>query len=266
MLERGRVGGDVARPLGQLLPRDAELDACGCRATRTTATTPTASCRATRSSPYLERYAALRGAGARRRRRHRRCAPARDGGFALETPDGALARATRRARHRRLPARRTAAGAAALPADLLQLDVAGYRNPGDLPAGPVLVVGSGQSGCQIAEELHQAGRDGLPRLRPRPVAAAADRRARPRLVGDETGLPRRSRSSSLPDAGGAARREPASRPGHGGGHDLHLRTLRRHRRDAARPPRAAPTAASARFAHDLGESVAWGDAALRRRS
>jgi putative flavoprotein involved in K+ transport len=37
--------------------------------------------------------------------------------------------------------------------------VADYRNPSELPAGPVLVVGSGQSGCQIAEELHEAGRD-----------------------------------------------------------------------------------------------------------
>jgi putative flavoprotein involved in K+ transport len=33
-----------------------------------------------------------------------------------------------------------------------------YRRPDDLPPGAVLVVGSGQSGCQIAEELHQSGR------------------------------------------------------------------------------------------------------------
>ena len=33
-----------------------------------------------------------------------------------------------------------------------------YRNPDDLPAGEVLVVGSGQSGSQIAEDLHLAGR------------------------------------------------------------------------------------------------------------
>jgi len=29
----------------------------------------------------------------------------------------------------------------------------GYRNPGQLPEGAVLVVGSGSSGTQIAEEL-----------------------------------------------------------------------------------------------------------------
>lgn len=33
-----------------------------------------------------------------------------------------------------------------------------YRNPDDLPPGAVLVVGSGQSGCQITEELYQQGR------------------------------------------------------------------------------------------------------------
>jgi putative flavoprotein involved in K+ transport len=33
-----------------------------------------------------------------------------------------------------------------------------YRNPQSLPAGAVLVVGSGQSGCQIAEELYKSGR------------------------------------------------------------------------------------------------------------
>src|SRR4051812_4350049 len=49
--------------------------------------------------------------------------------------------------------------AASLPPDLLQIDVEGYRNPDELPAGAVLVIGSGQSGCQIAEELHLAGRE-----------------------------------------------------------------------------------------------------------
>jgi putative flavoprotein involved in K+ transport len=46
-----------------------------------------------------------------------------------------------------------------LPAQMRQLHSDAYRNPADLPAGGVLVVGSGQSGTQIAEELHQAGRD-----------------------------------------------------------------------------------------------------------
>lgn len=48
--------------------------------------------------------------------------------------------------------------AASLPASLLQLHSEQYRNPALLPPGAVLVVGSGQSGCQIAEELYQSGR------------------------------------------------------------------------------------------------------------
>jgi putative flavoprotein involved in K+ transport len=45
-----------------------------------------------------------------------------------------------------------------LPSDLQQLHSSQYRNPEQLPAGDVLVVGTGQSGCQIAEDLHLAGR------------------------------------------------------------------------------------------------------------
>lgn len=45
-----------------------------------------------------------------------------------------------------------------LPAGVHQLHSEQYRNPAALPAGNVLVVGSGQSGAQIAEDLHLAGR------------------------------------------------------------------------------------------------------------
>ncbi|HEX8322711.1 MAG TPA: MSMEG_0569 family flavin-dependent oxidoreductase [Tepidisphaeraceae bacterium] len=45
-----------------------------------------------------------------------------------------------------------------LPADVVQIHSSQYRNPGQLPAGDVLVIGTGQSGCQIAEDLHLAGR------------------------------------------------------------------------------------------------------------
>ena len=40
-----------------------------------------------------------------------------------------------------------------------QLHSSSYRNPSSLPDGAVLVVGSGQSGAQIAEDLQWAGRD-----------------------------------------------------------------------------------------------------------
>jgi putative flavoprotein involved in K+ transport len=45
-----------------------------------------------------------------------------------------------------------------LPDDIVQIHSSLYGNPDQLPPGAVLVVGSGQSGCQIAEDLHLAGR------------------------------------------------------------------------------------------------------------
>jgi putative flavoprotein involved in K+ transport len=42
--------------------------------------------------------------------------------------------------------------------DIVQLHTDDYRNPEELPDGAVLVVGSAQSGCQIAEELYTSGR------------------------------------------------------------------------------------------------------------
>lgn len=45
-----------------------------------------------------------------------------------------------------------------LPASIVQLHSARYRRPDQLPDGDVLVVGTGQSGAQIAEDLHLAGR------------------------------------------------------------------------------------------------------------
>ncbi|MGH2840561.1 MAG: MSMEG_0569 family flavin-dependent oxidoreductase [Solirubrobacteraceae bacterium] len=46
----------------------------------------------------------------------------------------------------------------ALPGAIEQLHSSQYRNAERLPDGDVLVVGTGQSGCQIAEDLHLAGR------------------------------------------------------------------------------------------------------------
>jgi putative flavoprotein involved in K+ transport len=45
-----------------------------------------------------------------------------------------------------------------LPQSIVQLHSSAYRNPESIPDGAVLVVGTGQSGCQIAEDLHLAGR------------------------------------------------------------------------------------------------------------
>ena len=45
-----------------------------------------------------------------------------------------------------------------LPAEILQIHSSQYKNPEMFPPGAVLVVGSGQSGCQIAEELNRRDR------------------------------------------------------------------------------------------------------------
>jgi putative flavoprotein involved in K+ transport len=45
-----------------------------------------------------------------------------------------------------------------IPPSIEQLHTADYRRPEALPHGAVVIVGSGQSGCQIAEDLLSAGR------------------------------------------------------------------------------------------------------------
>ncbi|RYF96389.1 MAG: heavy metal resistance protein CzcO, partial [Chitinophagaceae bacterium] len=45
-----------------------------------------------------------------------------------------------------------------VPGGILQLHSSQYRSAGNLPGGAVLVVGSAQSGCQVAEDLAQKGR------------------------------------------------------------------------------------------------------------
>ena len=81
-----------------------------------------------------------------------------DGGFLLSIPSGTL-----RARSvvvatgaYQRPYR--PAGAEQLPKGVEQLFAEEYTNPSALQPGAVLVVGSGQTGCQLAEEIHQSGR------------------------------------------------------------------------------------------------------------
>lgn len=47
---------------------------------------------------------------------------------------------------------------ARLPAGIVQMDGSDYRDPASLPAGAILVIGCGNSGGQIAEEIARAGR------------------------------------------------------------------------------------------------------------
>lgn len=45
-----------------------------------------------------------------------------------------------------------------IPEDITQMHASTYRRPSLLPEGAVLVIGSAQSGCQVAEDLAEAGR------------------------------------------------------------------------------------------------------------
>lgn len=84
------------------------------------------------------------------------CTRQGDGRYRLECTTGALvARAvvvtTGAYQRRHRPS-------ADLDPQLLQLDTDQFRNAGELRDGGVLIVGSGQSGCQVAEDLRDAGR------------------------------------------------------------------------------------------------------------
>jgi putative flavoprotein involved in K+ transport len=107
---------------------------------------------------HLERYAASFDAPVRTGVDVRRVQPS-DDGFSVATGDGVLpARsvivATGTYARPHLPP-----GADSLPASIARLAIVDYGNPGSVPDGSILVIGSGQSGCQIAEELLEAGRD-----------------------------------------------------------------------------------------------------------
>ncbi|MEW9309750.1 MSMEG_0569 family flavin-dependent oxidoreductase [Labrys neptuniae] len=82
----------------------------------------------------------------------------RDEGFLVETSEGhvtadAVILAVSAYHIPKIPA--MAAGA---PKGIVQIHSSAYKNPDQLPSGKILVIGSGQSGCQIAEDLHLAGR------------------------------------------------------------------------------------------------------------
>jgi putative flavoprotein involved in K+ transport len=147
-----------------------------------------------------------------------------------------------------------------LPSSILRLDVSDYRNPDGLPDGGVLVVGSGQSGLQIAEELHRAGRDvivscGRAPWVPRRIAGRD-------LVwwGLATGFIEQP-VEALPSPGErlVANLQASGRDG---GHDLHYRTLRGLGvRLVGRY--LGVDGEELRFAADLAESVAFGDQRYR---
>ena len=151
-------------------------------------------------------------------------------------------------------------GSDSLPAGLPRIDMEDYRNAAGLPPGPILIVGSGQSGCQLAEELREAGRD--------VVLACGKAPWAPRRLGGrdlvwwllESGFLDQP-VTSLPSPAARLFSNPLA-TGHGGGHDLNLRTLRAIGVTLVGHFLGA-TGHMARFAPDLAATVAWGDARYR---
>jgi len=179
-----------------------------------------------------------------------------DGGFLLRTSAG-----TFRARQVVLasggyqkPHRPPAA--AQLPASLHVIDAEDYTNPQALPPGPVLVVGSGQTGCQLAEELVEAERDTfiacgrapwIPRrLEGRDTIAWAVETPFFETTLAELPTPR-ARLGANPQASGRR-----------GGHDLNYRTLQTLGVNLLGHLIGVEDGV-AHFAPDLAESVGFGD-------
>ncbi|MCE4555339.1 MSMEG_0569 family flavin-dependent oxidoreductase [Pelomonas cellulosilytica] len=108
---------------------------------------------------YLDGFKARVNAPLREGVAVERVQPLSTGGFAVKTTDGEyLTRHVVVASggyHQPIVPRL----AERLPAHVTQIHSADYRNAAQLPPGKVLVVGSGQSGAQIAEDLHLAGRE-----------------------------------------------------------------------------------------------------------
>ncbi|MDP6708168.1 MAG: NAD(P)-binding domain-containing protein [Alphaproteobacteria bacterium] len=108
---------------------------------------------------HLEAYARSFRAPVRTGVEALRLGRAEDGGdLLLETDAGQIRAADVVVATSTYQSPRRPAGAEGLEAEIGQVHVGDYRNTEALPDGAVLVVGSGQSGCQIADELNRAGR------------------------------------------------------------------------------------------------------------
>ena len=113
-----------------------------------------------------------------------------------------------------------------IPPEIKQLDASNYRSPSVLPSGSVLVIGSGQTGCQIAEELNEAGYQTY-------LSTGKSGRLPRRYRGKDALEWQRDMGSldRTPDMLDSPRQRFRSDPhisGKNGGHTLSLHTLRRN--------------------------------------
>jgi putative flavoprotein involved in K+ transport len=138
--------------------------------------------------------------------------------------------------------------------DIFQIHASAYKAPDQLPAGAVLIVGSGASGAQIAEELLRAGRRVL-------LSVGRHKRMPPRYRGhdliwwlsemglDQMPVAERGPDATLPLITGAY-----------GGHTIDLRAYAAQGIALLGRLRSA-AAGILHFAADLRGSLAYGDAA-----
>jgi len=206
---------------------------------------------------HLERYASTFGSPVREGVDVSALKVTPDGVFVVRTATGEMRTAVvvlATGAYQR-PHRPEAAGT--LPPDLLQLDAEAYKNPKALPSGAVLIIGSGQTGCQLAEEIYEAGRDVFLACGRAPWAP---RRIEGRdliaWIAETTFFDTTPAELPNPEARLVANVQAT---GHGGGHDLHYRVLQAMGVNLLGHFRGAD-GRRASFASDLAESVAFGDA------
>lgn len=206
---------------------------------------------------YLERYASSFGAPVREGVAVDSLEPGPDDEFLLRTSAGELQAASVVVCTGAFQRPHRPQVTAGIPNGLTVVDAHDYRNPAVLPPGKVLVIGSGQTGCQLSEELHEAGRE---------VFLACGR---------APWLPRRTggrdivswlKETTFFDTPLSALPSPAARlganllvTGRRGGHDLHYRTLQAMGVQLL-GHLAGVEDHRAYFAADLADSVAFGDA------
>jgi putative flavoprotein involved in K+ transport len=206
---------------------------------------------------HMERYAAKFGSPVREGIEVRGLETASQGGFRLRTSAGevhaaAVVLATGAYQRPHRPG-----AAETLPPGLPQLDAEAYTNPSALPSGAVLVVGSGQTGCQLAEEIHESGRDVFLACGRAPWAP---RRFEGRdLIAWMAGTPFFEATLAELPTPQARLVANVQATGHGGGHDLHYRVLQAMGVNLLGHFRGAE-GRRASFASDMAESVAFGDA------
>jgi putative flavoprotein involved in K+ transport len=150
-----------------------------------------------------------------------------------------------------------------LPGHVQQLHSHDYRRPDQLADGAVLVVGTGQSGAQIAEELHQAGREVRLAVS---MCPRAPRRYRGHdviwwllqvfLHGADHGVPFPT-VESLPSPAARFACQPHA-SGKDGGHDINLRQFAREGIHLYGQLESA-SGTTVRFSDDLGDRLAFAD-------